>query len=342
MSQVHEMTTDPLGALEAAWTAHLRAGRWEGGAPRTYVYASGRRDCKRAMALDLLHPEDWPVPAPDALERMERGKEREASIVARLQQIGPRCPVPFQVIEGQHRFEVKDRDGTVLIVGKIDGRLRFATREQPVFEIKSGESFRRIETLEDFERSPWTRHAPDQLLSYLLAEGEPWGFFVIDRPGLPKLIRVDLEDHLDRAEAFLQEARLAIDAKAGKVPMPPFTQDAGSCRRCSHYGKSCAPPLDFGEGAAMITDERLIDLAEVRERSAEAHQEYEEADKELKAALRGIELGVLGPFLVSGKWGRSTRLEFPSEECKKQFQVVDPKGRFLLTIEREGQGGVQK
>jgi hypothetical protein len=285
------------------------------------------------MALDLLHPEDRGTIEPDSLERMRRGTEREASIVARLMQIGPRCSPPFEVIEGQKRFEIADRDGLVLISGKVDGRLRFSSKERPVFEVKSGETFKRATCLEDLDYSPWTRHALDQLLSYLLSQGEPWGFFIIDRPGVPLFLRVNLEDHLGRAEGFLRDARTAVDARFGRVGMPAFTQDRADCRRCDHFKKSCTRPSDFGSGVQVITDAHLITLAEIREKNRAAAKEYEHADKELKGALRGVEEGLVGDFLVRGRWQKKTRVEIP-DDIKAKYSTVDPKGSFVINIDR--------
>jgi hypothetical protein len=325
--------TDPLDALRVAWEEELRAGRYESDGPREYVYASGRRSCVRAMALDLLHPEDRGADSADALERMQRGKEREEAIVMRLHRVGRRCVPRFEVIEGQKRFEVKDRDRVLLVTGKTDCRLKYESGDTPIAEVKSGESFKRVTCLEDLDRSPWTRHALDQLLAYLFANNEPWGLFIIDRPGMPLFLRVNLEDHLERVEAFLRDARTAVDARRGLVALPAFTADRGECRRCSHFGKSCAPPVAFGEGVQVLTDPRLEELAETRERTQSAAAEHEAADKELKTALRGVELGLLGNFAVTGKYRATSKLDLPAE-IRQRYTTKDPKGAFVLSIER--------
>jgi len=77
------------------------------------------------MSLDLLFPEDEQQPDPDALSRFARGIASEDAVVATLMQVGPRCDPPFRVAEGQRRIEVRDDDGTLLVTGKLDGRLSF-------------------------------------------------------------------------------------------------------------------------------------------------------------------------------------------------------------------------
>ncbi len=109
------MALDLAKLLTDAWGDHLQSKRRGGVLTRTYLWASGRRECVRRMALDLIHPEDQEEFTLDTLERFERGNEREAAVVNRLFQIGPRASVPFQVIEGQRRFEIKDRDGVLLL-----------------------------------------------------------------------------------------------------------------------------------------------------------------------------------------------------------------------------------
>ena len=250
-----------------------------------------------------------------------------------LMQIGPRCNPPFEVIEGQRPFRIQ-ANGLDLIHGKIDGRLQFDRNTRPIFEVKSGEMASRINDLEGMERSPWTRHWPDQLGSYLFSENEENGLFILDRPGMPRFLPLSLEHARPRVEQFLLDAREAVLAATGKAELPAFTQHLAECRRCPHALKSCTPPvLSAGPGLKVIEDLDLVALAEVREQCRDAAKEYDHADGILKKALRGIEHGVMGPFEITGKWGRQTKLEMP-EDVKKQYQVVDEHGRFSLSIER--------
>lgn len=325
---------DFIDNLRSAWTAHLRSERGErNGDPRDYVYASARRACVRRMALDLTNPDNEPAPDPDAMERMKRGIEREAAIVARLMQIGPRCTPPFSVTEGQRRFEIRDRDDTLLIVGKIDGRLRLSDGQKPVFECKSGRSFERVSRIEDLDDSYWTRHALDQLLSYLYDQNEPWGFFILERGGVPTFLRVDLEPYLERVEAFLRDARTAVDFRFGRGALPYQTEDPAECRRCPHFGRTCDPALDFGEGIRVIENEDLEEAAAVHVTNAAAAKAYNRAHEKLKASLRGVECALLGDFVVTGKWSKNTTYAIP-DDVKAKYKTVDPKGKFGFKIQR--------
>jgi len=304
--------------LRKGWINHLNRERYGPRPKREYVWASSRRTCVRQMALDLSCPEDDEMPDPAGLERMTRGSEREASVVARLMQIGPRCDPPFEVLEGQRRFEIKDRDGALLMTGRIDGRIKIGGK-RPVFEVKSGRSFERASCLEDLDRGVWTRHTVDQILAYLYDAEEEEGLLILETAGLPTFLPVYLEPNLGRVERFLQDSRVAIEAAKGNCPLPDYIATPDDCRRCSHLGKSCMPKLDYGAGARIIVDETLEAAAKSREATATASKAYRRADDLLKRRLRGVTLAVLGDFTVTGRWEK---------------RGDNPKGAFKLSIQR--------
>lgn len=329
-------------ALRTAWEAETRARKERGAAPpREHLYASGRKPCTRWMSLDLLHPEDSADSFNDTntLERFLRGDEREAAINARLFAVGMRSTPPFRPIEQQSTVEVRDRDGMLLLRGKKEGSLLFEDGRKVTYEVKSGRSVERAETLEDLDRSPWARSYVDQHLVYLLAESRPEGVFILDRPALPAFIPVRLEEHLERAESFLREAREAIDAarlvRSGFLPgddiLPPMTADRSVCRRCPHLGKSCHPELDFGPGLQVIDEEELAEAIQDELTFEPVAAEYEQARKYVRERLRGVEQAlVAGKYLVRGKWSAMTSRVGEDTRPKE----TNPKGRFSLSIER--------
>jgi hypothetical protein len=285
------------------------------------------------MALDLLHPEDRGRFKPDTLERFYDGDDYEESCRARLLKAGRLADPSFKLLGAQERFEIRDRSGRVVIVGKLDEQVQFETdpTRYPV-EIKSGVSVQRVDTFDDFAYSPWTRPMPYQLLAYLLAMGSPMGLFILNRPGLPNFVPVDLEDNLDMAESFLSKATRAVDCLEGD-DLPPFTADKSECRRCDHYGKTCTPDIDYGPGVQIIDDEVLLEAARVRHETAEAAAKHRRAHDQLKKALRGCEHGLIGgEFEVTGRWQRSTKYDVP-KLIKDRYKVVDEQGRFVLDFQ---------
>lgn len=302
--------------------------------PHAHVYASAARECTRRMVYELTVP-DQQAPLPvDVLARFRRGDDRERDLLADLSRVGRDTEPPFTVIGQQERFELRDRKGRVAIAGKVDARLRCGDFAAPV-EIKAWSPFLvdRLRSFDDVFDNPWTRSGGFQLLSYLFGAGEPYGFLVLDRSGLPLVLPVTLEHHLDRMEAFLARAEVALDHVAAGT-LPPFlVGDAAECQRCPFYGGTCNPPL-VHDGAQVLTDPDLEALLEKRQELRAAGEEYERLDREVKARLRGVERGITtNGFAIEGRWGKQSRVELPAD-LKARYTTVDPHGRFTLTITR--------
>lgn len=319
-------------SIITAWTAYMERGR-RLPSPHPTVYASAWRPCVRRMVYDLTIPDAQPPFSADILARFRRGEDRERDLISDLMRVGRDADPPFEVIGQQQRFELKDRKGRVCISGKVDARLRQGDTAAPL-EVKawSPALVDRIERFDDVFENPWTRSGGYQLLSYLWGSGEPFGFLLLDRSGLPLPLPVELDAHLDRMEDFLTRAEHALDHQlAGTLP-GFLVGDAAECRRCPYFGSRCNPPLAYGE-VQVLTDPELEALLEKREAVRAPGREFERLDKEVKARLRGIEEAVAGPFTISGKWGKQSRLELP-EDVRRRYTVSDPKGRFTLDITR--------
>lgn len=324
--------TEIAGRIDAAYAAFLqREARPQ--IPHPYVYASAWRLCDRRMALELTQADQLPPWPPEVLAKFRRGNDRERDLLADLTRIGRDADPPFAVIGQQERFELRDHQSRVAIVGKVDARLEVDGRRAPL-EIKawSPHVVDRIETFVDLFNNPWTRSGGFQLLSYLYGAGEPYGFILLDRSGLPRLLPVELEPHLDRMEEFLGKAERVLDhVQAGTLP-DYLENDSAECRRCPWFGQTCNPPLT-ATAAAILTDPELEATLERREQLKAAHAEFEDLDQAVKRQLRGVESGIAGHFQITGAWSRSSRVELP-EDLKRQFTVTNPKGRFTLDITR--------
>jgi hypothetical protein len=270
---------DIINTITDAWSNHLqRTKQKKGGEPfrPKHVWASARRECVRQMSLDMMHPEDRDPWSVETMERFQTGDEIEHATNARLMEIGPFAEKRFAIEGQQERFEIKDRDGTVLIVGKIDGCIRFAHHAETVrayrnvvYDVKN--TVMTIRDAEDVDRNRFTKHWPDQILSYALARGIEYAMLIVRRPGeFPVFILYRLEDHLERAESFLRDARSAIDGAWGDAALPAYTENLALCKRCPHFGKSCVPPkISLGEGMNLIADPEfekdLVEMLELEE-----------------------------------------------------------------------------
>jgi hypothetical protein len=325
--------SDIAATVEKAWQAFLLADRRAPNAHPTHVYASAWRVCERRMVYEATVPEQQPPFDAFTLARFRRGNDRERDLLADLSRIGRNAEPAFSIIGQQDQFKVRDRKGRYVISGKVDAFLAIGNMRAPL-EVKAWSPLLvdRIETFADLFDSPWTRSGAHQLISYLYGHADPVGFMVLDRSGIPKLLPVVLDEHLDKMEEFLTKAERVVDhAQAGTLP--GFLEgDAAECKRCPFFGGVCQPPLD-AVGAQLLNDPELEAALERREALKAAGYEFLDLDKEIKARLRGCESGIAGKFQITGTWGKSSHLELPAA-LKKQYTVSDPKGKFTLDITR--------
>ena len=319
--------------IESAWGSWLTGSR-RPVQSRQHVYASAWRVCDRRMVLDATKPGDLPPWPAETLAKFRRGDDRERDLLQDLRRIGRDAEPSFRVFGDQERFELKDRRGRVAIVGKVDARLELdGLTYRPPLEVKSWSPFvvDKLESFGDVFENPWTSSGGYQLLSYLYGAAEPFGFLLLDRSGIPRLLPVELDQHWDRVEAFLTKAEAVVDhIRAGTLP--DYIDDPGECHRCPFYGSTCNPPETM-PGATVLTDPELEAALVRREALAAAAHEYDALDADVKKALRGVEHGFAGPFQIRGMWGKSSRVELPPE-LKKQFTVTNDRGRFTLEITR--------
>ncbi len=207
----------------------------------------------------------------------------------------------------------------------------------------------KIKTFEDLFLSRWTRGGAYQLLAYIFAMDVPLGFLLLDRSGLPALIPVELYPNLERIESFLAKSETAMDHKEAGT-LPDFTKDKEECKYCPHYGRNCNPPMSYGDGAAIFTDETVIEKAERYKElegklSDEEWSEYNRLDKWAKEQFRGVEVGIVGPYAITGKWKKKKELEVPEAEqpdfnaktiayqaVMAKYTKENPKGQFSVTL----------
>ena len=312
MVELHDLIASVSTALEKVFTDEKSLGR---GGERTHTWASGYRPCLRAMALDLLHPEDAEFDS-QSYARMAFGDVYEVAARTRLEQAGLVSDPRFTIEAQQERFKIKGSQGSgaaagqVVLTGKIDGKLRFDGHGGAVpFEIKAGESVKRVRSVEDLLASTWASRYLYQLLAYLYGNGAPVGIFVFHSGGLPTLIPVALEDHLDRMESFLASAEAAYRAKKG-APLPVHTSNPEHCLRCDHRDKSCAPPWFATEGPFVSDSEELKTVVKDVERHADAAKQHKRAKDRLSTICRGKRLVLIGDRTITGRpWGKGWRTE---------------------------------
>ena len=328
---------------------------------RQYVYASAWAACTRQMALDMLRPDVKPPFQADTLANFRRGRDRERDLVADLTRVGRHSNPPFELVGAQERFELRDKKGRIVIVGKVDTRIKFQGQKgsDPV-EIKSFHPnlIQGVKQFSDMFANRWTRRGAFQLLAYLLGSNEERGWLLLDRPGIPRPLEVRLLDHLDKIEDFLKRAEVAMDAResirnfswtpdkpsaedaaAFEAFLPPYIDDPSECRVCPFFGGACNPGLSFA-GASIVTDEVEIQKVE-RLAAIQDMPEIEEhvvLDKWAKSRFRGVLNAIVGKCVVQGKWQKDTKYEL-TDEAKAQIDAIKApfakrveQGKWVMTV----------
>ena len=176
--------------------------------PKNNPTASDLSPCARETALAILHWQDRPIYPLDLIARFERGKMIEDSAIRELSALG------FYARVERQPFEIKGRDGALLMRGKIDGFIEYERHDYPM-EIKSLDPlvYRGINALSDFSRFGTLAKYPRQITSYLYANSLSEGFFLLDDcMGHWKLIPMLL--NYDDMEAVLAQCEAAVRAVA--------------------------------------------------------------------------------------------------------------------------------
>jgi len=342
MSQAVETLTPPSAAdlaedIKSTWAAHVLR---EQSAPSktNYIYASRYSPCLRRMVYEMTHGDQQVPFDADTIAKFRRGNDRERDLVSDLAKVGRDCDYPFDIVSQQERFELRDRKGRVAIVGRVDARLRYRWGAGYPVEVKSWSVFltEGIREFDDLFLNRWTLRGAYQLLMYLLGAGEPLGFILLDRSGLPDLIPVELNDkNLSRAETFLSRAEKALDHKDAGT-LPDFISDTEECHMCPFFGSVCQPPLKYSP-VEIISDPEGEQILERWSELRDGALEYNRLDKQLKARFRPrAKIPVktlLGRFLLRGSWGKLTKYEIPVE-IKEQYKTVDAEGVFRLRVEK--------
>ncbi len=294
--------------------------------PHRYIYASSRRRCLRRSAYECLHPEKMPEYSADQKARFLRGEQREVDLRVELTKAGQFSEPRFEFVGIQQPVKIHDRKGRLIISGRTDGDILWETKADWPAEIKAWAQnlVERIDTFEDIYRNPFTWSGAHQLLAYQYSKGVPYGVFVLDRSGLPKLVGVDLEANLEYMESFLRDAETIVDhLDAGELP--ECCQDKNECRRCPFLANPCNPRVVSGPGVKVFTDPeveaRLMRMLELEP----AADEYAGLEKWSKEAFRGIEHGVAGSVMIGGKWQRDTRIVGMPDDVKARIKALqDP------------------
>lgn len=222
------------------------------------------------------------------------------------------------------------------IKGSIDGRLAWQGLKPP-FEFKSvhPNAWERMTSIEDIARSRsfWTLRTLVQLLIYLLLMNEEAGLLILATFGKrPRVLDVDLQDHLALAEKIVAKADEVNDFVARNEIPAAIPYDTEVCPRCDYDGK-CMPVrmtsnlVEVPE-SAIPKMRRLFEL----EPYVEEHKDLDAeliGDKKKPGLFYGKE-AVVEEFTITSKRVPQTKYNVP-KEIKLLYKEEDEYWRTEIT-----------
>jgi CRISPR/Cas system-associated exonuclease Cas4 (RecB family) len=278
--------------------------------------ASNIGECDRQMVYSIL---EWDKSAlyDEGLQAIfDRGNEEERLVVKELTELG------FTFMHQQTPFEIKNRNGEVICVGHIDGKILYDNVGVPA-EIKSMNmnTFNSIRSLEDFQKKPLHRKYLRQMQLYLYGNNAEAGIFILsDLQGHYKLIPVILD--YGECEYILQRLERNWNAVKEKKLPDRIDYNEKICGKCA-YSHICLKEFET-DGARIIENKALEEKLNRREELEELVDEYDSLDSEVKDAFKNIPEVIIGAdWRISGKEVITRRVDTKAipDELKNQYIV---------------------
>jgi hypothetical protein len=247
--------------------------------PRTHFIASDIHDCDRYMVHSVLDWEKRPLHDEWLQAIFDSGNREEESVKARMAADG------WQVIHQQTPFEIKDKQGEVLCRGKIDGKIVYNRVSIP-WEVKSlnGNKFNSVNSVNDFQKSPFYRKYPRQMQLYLFGNNAEAGLFTLSDFRHEKYIPIALD--YGECEHILQRLERNWSFVKAKQYPERMGYDASICGKCP-FLHVCLPDIK-NAGATLIDNEALCEELERWNELRPIDKEYEYLDKRIKEAFKGV------------------------------------------------------
>jgi CRISPR/Cas system-associated exonuclease Cas4 (RecB family) len=252
----------------------------------------------------------------------DEGNEQETSLTIELQEALRKKGMKF--IAQQQAIKIEGTE----ISGRIDGKIVHKKQIFPT-DIKSCNPniWDRLNKTEDFNKYPWTKKYPAQLLIYMYADNLEGGMFLLKNKSTGKLKQFNLvlSDWLEQVEEVLQkDKKIREYIKSGTLPEK--INDPEMCKGCP-FEHICMPSLNY-DGISFEDnpelEEKLKRITEIKPIVAE----YTSLEKQINPMVKGKEFNC-GNFLIQGKWISKTYPaqleERQSKYWKKSITVLERK-----------------
>jgi len=291
--------------LETRNLSELETRARKGVRPQHVNHASSLGDrCERRLYYRRVAWDRQEPVSPELQAIFDEGGLHEPAVIARINALGVRV-LGEQVTRTLEAHEIS---------GRPEGHVEYGGL--PILlEVKSisPNGFRRLKTAADVreDRSYYGKWY-GQVQTYLAAADYRAALLVLKDKSSGALRFIPIARDQEAIDGLLAKADRVNAAVKAQEP-PPFPEDLSLCEGCPFRGRACAPPLDAGPGAAILSDPDLLDAAQTWEATLDAAKAHEEAEETIKAAVRGKPMAVLGRLVCTSKSYQTTRYDVPED-----------------------------
>jgi hypothetical protein len=219
------------------------------------------------------------------------------------------------------------------IGGRVDGIYPRGS-EAVIVELKrvNDHTFSRINHYEDFIEAPdsyFYKWYCQLILYILLAQSSEqfkidYGLFILSANSDRWIKPIAVPMNWELAELLVGKAD-SVNQHIADGTLPDYCAKRSVCKRCPFYGDVCNPPMDFGPGVSLVTDEwaagRFAELAKL----AKDGPEYVALDKWARNYVKDLvgfndKTVMIGPTMaevtvVPTRTGISRRVKFTHTEA---------------------------
>lgn len=275
-------------------------------------------ECDRKHYYDLTERRE--APSVELQSIFEEGKHLEKFTEKQLMEMG----YELNDRQREHRLE------NPLITAHIEGQLRKGDGPWYPYDVKSCNpwDFTGLNSAEDFllSKKPYQRNYATQILTYMLAVNAEYGCLILKnkQTGWIKDVWFSFEEHVSLIDDAIKRAQRVYEAHSAKQ-IPAYTTDRSLCSRCD-WAKICLPDLVSNGGVEFLQSPELEEKLRDRDRLAEAAEQYEELDAEIKSIVKQTGTGekAVGDWLLTVKERNTTKkVPITFREEKSSYLVVN-------------------
>ena len=294
--------------------------------PRKNLILSDLADCDRYLAYSVMDWDKRPIHDEDLQARFNAGKTWEREAIRELEGLG------YDVTLSQQPVQIKNRSQEVIATGKIDGFITFeedGINQKVPLEVKTMNAniFNTIKSADDFQRLPYLRKYPRQLMMYMFGNNVDEGLFLLlDGLGRWKLLPLALD--YGTCEWLLQRIERVSEAIKKKALPDRIPYDQQICGKCP-FSHICLADV-INKAADMIDNKDLEDDIARHEELKPLASEFDRLHDTIKETFKDIPKAIVGTrWRIQQVPSQRTIYEIP-EEIKKEYAKKVPTNRLVI------------